>query len=144
MSGAKVMATVIVGFIVLAICASLAPIPFGKPTPWQLIAAPALVNTDNLIRDSGEPDYTWTVHLNSVRVGLDACSGFDSPEPRAGDTGVFCSKAKDISLENTGTETILRVGNTAYRYNCVEDGPSSATIAALLVCEVDPWGSIFS
>lgn len=144
MAGSRVVATVIVGLIVLAVGASLAPIPFGKPSPWQLIAAPKVVNTEYLIRDSGEPDYTWTVHLNSVRVGLDACSDFDSPAPRAGDTGVFYSRAKDIELENTGADTILRVGNTAYRYNCVADGASSATIDALLGCEVDPWRSLFA
>lgn len=140
MAGAKV----VVSPIVLAVGASLAPIPFGKPSPWQLIAASKVVNTEHLVSDSGEPDYTWTVHLNSVRVGLDACGGFDSPAPRAGDTGIFCSKAKAIELENTATETILRVGNTAYRYGYVADGASSATIDALLGCEVDPWRSLFA
>ena len=84
MAGAKVAATVVVSLIVLAVGASLAPLPFGKPSPWQLIAAPEVVNTEYLVSESGEADYTWTAHPSGGRVGSE--------------------------LENTATETILRGG----------------------------------
>lgn len=144
MSVVKVVVSFFVGIIVLAVALSLAMIPLGKPTLWQLIGAPDVVNAEGLVRESGEPDYIWTVHFNDVSVGLLPCLGFDTPAPRAGDIGTFCSKAQDISLENTATETIVKVKDTSYRYKCVESGASSATISALLVCEVDPLGSIFA
>ncbi len=103
MAGAKVVATVVVSPIVLAVGGSLAPIPLRQ----------------------------------ALTLAAHRCA-------RAGDTEVSCPKAKAIELENTATETILRVGNTAVRYDCVADGASSATIDALLGCEVDPWRSLFA
>lgn len=140
----KAAVTAIVSLIVLAVGFSLAMIPLGKPTPWQLIGAPAVVNTDNLISASGEPDYLWTVHFNDVSVGLLPCEGFGEIEPKAGDIGVFCSEAEDIELENTPTETILRVDGTSYRYSCVPDSVGSEIIEPLLKCEVEPMDSIFA
>ena len=130
--------------IVIAVGLSLALIPLGKPTPWQLIAAPDVVNSENLVRPSGEPDYTWTVHLNDVSVGLTACRGFDTPQPRAGEIGVFCSEAEDIELENTLTETILRVDGVSYHYSCASDGVASPGFDRLLRCEIEPLESILN
>ncbi len=140
----KTIGGAVLGLIALAICFSVALILMGRPTPWQLIGAPQVVNSENIVRATGEPDYPWSIHLNEVTVGLLPCSGFDSPAPRPGDIGVFCSQGGDVELENTGAETILRLSGVRYSYNC-EPGPRiSETVDPLLLCEVDPLRSMFS
>jgi hypothetical protein len=140
----KAVVGLIVSLIVVAVGLSLAMIPLGKPTPWQLIGAPDVVNSQNLIKESGEPDFPWTVHLNDVSVGLLPCEGFESAQPLAGDIGTFCSEAQDIELENSATGTVLRIGKTSYHYDCEADGVIAANIAPLLRCEVNAKDSIFS
>ena len=144
MSVTKAVVGVLVGLIVLAVGLSLAMIPFGKPTLWQLIGAPSVVNAQNLVKESGEPDFPWTVHLNEVSVGLLPCEGFESAQPLASDFGTFCSKGEDIELENNASGTVLRIGKTSYRYDCEEDGPVAANIAPLLRCEVNARDSLFA
>lgn len=140
---AKTIAGIVFGIFALSLCFTVALTVMGKATPWQLIGAPQVVNSENLVRASGEPDYPWSIYSNDLTIGLLPCSGFDSPAPRPGDTGVFCSEP-NVELENTGAETILRLNGVRYIYNC-EPGPRiSETVDPLLVCEVDPLRSMFS
>lgn len=133
----------LVALIGLAVLGSLALIPLGKPTPWQLIGAPELVNSQNLVSDSGEPDFIWTVHLNEVGVGLVPCGGFASSQPKAGDPGTFCAKGKGIELKNSASGTALKIGKTTYRYDCEPDGAPAAGLDPLLKCKVNSRASLF-
>lgn len=118
---------------------SLAMVPLGRPTLWDLAGAPRLINTEDLIQAEGAPDYTWTIYRNESKTGLLPCGDYLDAEDDQ--SAAFCSEDGSIRFENRSERGWdLLIGNTHYSYECSSDGSAKG---AILQCELDPWGSLF-
>lgn len=118
---------------------SLAMIPLGRPTLWELPAAPKLANTEHLIRSEGSPDYSWTVYQNDAETGLLPCGDYLDAEDDQ--SAAFCADDGEVRFEKRSAKSWdLLSGGTHYRYRCE---PGSSMKDALLQCELDTWGSLF-